>query len=113
MPGGVESGMQAGERAGEAADRVGYHAVAVFFVGRQVLVGVDEDLVDLRGEAREHPFDHRLAAQRLQALVDAAHAAALAAGEDDAGDAHAGPRKWDGGAPSSRRNMALNAEGLS
>ena len=69
--------------------------------------------VDLRRETREHPFDHRLAAQRLQALVDAAHAAAFAAGEDDAGDAHDGPRKCDGGAPSSRRNMALNAEGLS
>src|SRR5688572_3292496 len=113
MPGGVQAGMQTGERAGEAADRVGHYTVAVFFVGRQVLVGVDDDLADLRREAREHPFDHRLAAQRLQSLVDAAHAAAPAAGEDDAGDAHAGPRKWDGGAPSSRRNIALNAEGLS
>ena len=61
-------------------------------------------------------LDHRLAAQRLQALVDAAHAAALAAGEHDAADifiAHASLRKFDGGAPSSRRNMALKADGLS
>ena len=105
--------MQARERPGEAADGVGHHAMAVLFVGRHVLIGVDDDLGDLGRETREHPFDHRLAAQRLQALVDAAHAGALAAGEDDAGDAHDGPRKWDGGAPSSRRNMALNAEGLS
>ena len=38
-----------------------------------------------RGEALDHPFDHRFAAQRLQALVGPAHAAAQAAGEDDAG----------------------------
>ena len=34
-----------------------------------------------------HPCHHRLAAQDLQSLVHAAHAAALAAGEDHAGDA--------------------------
>ena len=62
----------------------------------------------------QHPFDHRLAAHQLQALVDAAHAAAAAAGEHDAGDVHAGAlRKCEGGEPSSRRNMALNADGLS
>ena len=107
--------MQAGERAGEAADLVGHHAVAVLLIGLEVLVGVDDDLVHLRREAREHPLDHRLAAQQLQALVDAAHAAALAAREHDSRHAHAAPaaRKCDGGAPSSRRNMALNADGLS
>ena len=44
------------------------------------------DLVDLRRERAEHPLRHRLAAQRLQSLVDAAHAAALAAGEHQSRD---------------------------
>jgi hypothetical protein len=52
----------------------------------------------------------------LQPLVDAAHAAALSAGEHDAGDLavcrHVA-RKLDGETPSSRRNIALNADGLS
>ena len=76
--------MQAGERAREAGDLVAHDAVAVLRVGVHVLVRVDDDLGDLRREALEHPFDHRLAAQELQPLVDAAHAPALAAREHDA-----------------------------
>jgi hypothetical protein len=37
-------------------------------------------------QALDHPMHHRLATQFLQALVDAAHAAAEAAGQHDAGD---------------------------
>ena len=107
----AESGVQTRERAGETADAIAHHAVAEGRVALEVLVGIDDDLVDLRREARDHVLDHRLSAQHLQPLVDAAHAAAEAAGEDDAAHAHA--RKLDGGAPSSRRNMALKADGLS
>src|SRR6478609_5543800 len=106
-----KSSVQAGKRAGEAADMVADDAVPERGVALEVLVGIDDDLVDLRREPRQHMLDHRLAMQRLQTFVDAAHAAAEAAGEHDAAYIHA--RKLDGGAPSSRRNMALKADGLS
>ena len=79
--------MQSGERAGEAADGVRHDAVAEARVGLEVLVGVDQDLVHLRREPREDRGDHRLAVQQLQALVDAAHAAPLAARKHDSGHA--------------------------
>src|SRR5688500_7720162 len=82
----LHPGVEAGERAGEAGDFIrDYRSEATVLF--QVLVGVDDDLVDLRREALDRPLRHRLAAQELQALVDAAHAAPLAAGEDDPGDA--------------------------
>src|SRR6185503_21184140 len=111
MGDGAEPRVQAGEGTGEARDLVAHHAMAEGAVALEVLVGVDHDVLDLRREAREHVLDHRLAVQELQALVDAAHAAAESAGEHDAADLHA--LKLEGGAPSSRRNMALKADGLS
>src|SRR4051794_9424413 len=107
----LQSRMHPGERSGEAADRVADHALPECAIALEVLVGVDHDLAHLRRKPLEHMPDHGLAMQQLQALVDAAHTAAESAGQHDAGNIHA--RKLDGGAPSSRRNMALNAEGLS
>src|SRR5688572_611723 len=86
MAGGLEPGVQAGERAGEAAGPVGHQAPAEARVGLEVLVAVDEQLRHLRREALDRPRGHRLAAQQLQALVHAAHAAALPAGEDQPGN---------------------------
>ena len=85
-----ERDVQARERPGESADRVGDHAVPERGVVVDVLVGVDQHLVDLRREALEHVRDHRPAVERDQPLVDAAHAPALSAGEHDTGDADRG-----------------------
>ena len=49
--------------------------------------------LDLRREALDDAVEHRLAADRDERLVAAAHAPAEPAGEDDAGDAAAGPRR--------------------
>jgi hypothetical protein len=57
------------------------------FVAIEILIGVNDDLVNLRRETAEHVLHHRLSVQLLQPLVDAAHASAKAASEDDA--AHA------------------------
>src|ERR1700694_1714401 len=89
MRGRGQSRVQAGERAGEAADLIANDAMPERLVLLHVLIGIDDDVVHLRREARNHPGDHRLAVQELQALVDAAHAPALAAGEDEAADLHA------------------------
>ena len=97
MSGARERRMQAGERAGEAADVVAEHRVAEGLPGLEVLVGVDDQLVDLWGEARERVRRHRPAGEFDQAFVDAAHAAALAAGEQHAGDAAFGGARRSGG----------------
>jgi hypothetical protein len=85
-----QRGMQAGERTGEAADVVAEHRMTEGLPGREVLVGVDDQLVDLGGEAGERVRRHRLPGELDQALVHAAHAAALAAGEQHPGDAAVG-----------------------
>ncbi len=81
-----EAALEPRKRPREARDLVGDHAVPVAGVRLGVAVGVDQQLVHLRGEALDHVRHHGLAAERLQSLVDAAHAAALAAGEHEAGD---------------------------
>ena len=53
----------------------------------EILVGVDQHFFDLRRETLKHPRHHGFAAQFAQALVDAAHAPALAAGKYHARDA--------------------------
>ena len=92
-------------------------------VGLAILVGIDDDIFYLRGEALDHVRDHRPAIQQLQALVHAAHATALAAGQHDTRDFQtvcvlhavlpALARYCEGGRPNSRLNMAENALGLS
>jgi len=81
-----EAALEAREGAGETADFIGDHAVAQVFVDLEILVRVDEELVNLRLQALDHPLHHRFAAEQLQALVHATHAAALAAREDHTRD---------------------------
>ena len=78
--------LQTGQRAGIAFDCVADHAIPERRVLVGVAVGVDQDLVDLRGKPIDHVRNHRPAREFDQALVDAAHAPAHAAGEDQAGD---------------------------
>src|SRR5256885_4883222 len=86
-----EPALEAGERSGEPLDLVGDHAIAEPRVRIRVAVGVDEELVDLREEPLDRVHRHRLAAEVLEPLVHAPHAAALAAREHDAGDAAHAP----------------------
>jgi len=79
------------ERAREALDRVGNDAKAERRVSIEVLVGVDQDVVDLRREPVQHVSHHGSAVKRHQALVDSAHAPALATGEHHA--AHSARRR--------------------
>src|SRR6185312_15566459 len=81
-----EAALESGEGPREARDLVGDHALAVAGVRLGVAVRVDQQLLHLGSEALDHVRHHRLAAEGLQSLVDTAHAAALAAGEHDAGD---------------------------
>ena len=53
--------MQAGEGAGVAADFVGHDWVAQCLILLDILIGVDQHFVDLRGEAFEHVLDHGFA----------------------------------------------------
>src|ERR1041385_1351343 len=92
MSRGLEARVQTGERPGEAADLVGHQAVAEARVGVWCLVALKEVSAPPRREPLERPLRHRLAAQRLQALVDAAHAAALAACEHHARNCAHGSR---------------------
>ena len=55
----------------------------------QVLVGADEHAAHLRRKPVEDPLHQRAPVKFLQALVDAAHATAGAAGQYDAGDRRA------------------------
>src|SRR5258708_39790926 len=82
MAGGGQPRGQSGEGSGDSADGVRHDAMAETFVGLEVLVGIDYDLVHLRCEARKDGRDHWFAVQQLQALVHAAHAPSLAARED-------------------------------
>jgi hypothetical protein len=70
----AQAGFQASERAGKASGLVGPHRHAKRGVRVEVLVGVDGNGGHLWRQPFEHVRSHRLAAQRLQALVDMAHA---------------------------------------
>ena len=74
------------KRTGEPADVVGNDGVPQGAIPVEILVGVDQNLADLGSEAREHVRGHRPPVEFDQPLVDAAHPAALAAGQHDAGD---------------------------
>jgi hypothetical protein len=82
----LQAGQHAGQRAGVVGQRVGPDRDAHRLVGRQVAVGVDHHGAHLRLQAQQRVQRQRHAQVVLQALVDAAHAAAAAAGEDKAGD---------------------------
>jgi hypothetical protein len=78
--------VQAGERTGEPADIVRNDGVPQGAIPVEILVGVDQELADLGREARQHMRGHRPPVELDQPFVDAAHPAALAAGQHDAGD---------------------------
>ena len=80
------AGFHAGQRPGETGQVVRPHRYAERGIRVEVLVGVDRHAGHLRGEPLEDVRGHGLAAERLQALVDLAHARAASAGEDQAAD---------------------------
>ncbi len=81
-----ECALQSRERTRKAGQRVGNDAVAKLRITIDVLIGVHEQFVDLRGKALDDPGDHRSAPKLLQTLVHAAHTAALTARQDHASD---------------------------
>ena len=83
-----EPGVQSRERARETVDVIADHRKPERFVLGNVPVGVDQDLVDLRGETLDDVVDHRTPLEQDESLVDAAHAPALPPGQDEPGDAH-------------------------
>src|ERR1022692_2798548 len=76
-----EAHVKAGEGADEATDRIRNDRKAERLVLVDVLVGVDQDVVDLRRKAFERVLHHGPAVKQYQSLVDAAHAPALSAGQ--------------------------------
>ena len=76
--------MQSCQRACESADGIGNHRIAERRIAFRILVRVDQHRSYLGRKPREHVRNHRLAVQFDQPLVDAAHAPAHAAGQDDA-----------------------------
>ena len=87
----AQAGEHAGERPGEALDRVGDHRQAELGEARRVAVGVEHHRADLRLKPLQHMGEHRPAGQGPQRLVAAAHAGGAPAGKDDAGE---GCRCW-------------------
>ena len=64
--------MQSGERAGKTADGVGDDPISERAIALDVLIGVDDDIADLRCEALEHVsatglVDYVLPAERMAA----------------------------------------------
>lgn len=88
---GGQAGGDAGQRAGVVGFGVGQHRPAQRGVGVQVAVGADQAArrrLALRGQAGQHMRGQWLAVQGLQAFVHAAHAAGLAAGQQQRGVAY-------------------------
>ena len=86
MCGFTQAAVQSRQRAYKTTDGIRDDAISKPLILFNILVGINQQFIDLRGEAFDDELRHRFAAQQLQALVDAAHAPALAAGEEDAGD---------------------------
>ncbi len=82
----AHAGEDAGERADEAFNRVGDDGQAELGEAGRIAVGVDGDPPDLGPQAIEDVLQHGLAGEVEQALVAAAHAPRLPAGQDDARD---------------------------
>ena len=83
---GRQSRVQSCEWPGKAADGVHDDSMSERTVALDVLIGVDEDVTDLRCEALEHVCDERAPVERHESLVDATHPPALTSREHDAGD---------------------------
>ncbi len=81
-----QSAQHAGQRAVEVSALVGPYRIAEFFILFQIAVGIDGDMADLHAQPVQHILHQGMFAKRLQPLVTAAHAARLAAGQNQAGD---------------------------
>ncbi len=88
---GRAAGLQAAEKAGQGPgkvlrQRIGHHAHAPGLVALGMAVGVDQQGPHLRREPLERVLRERPSPEGLQAFVDAAHAQAASARQDQAGD---------------------------
>ncbi len=82
-----EARCDAGQWARECGfGRVAVNREAVAPIQVRIPVRTDRDRTDLRLQARDGVLDQGLSAQRLEALVDAAHARTLSSRENQAGD---------------------------
>jgi hypothetical protein len=89
----AQSRQYARQRAREVAGRVGENRGGARGVLGCVAVGADHERAHLRRQPRDRMVDQGPAVPELQALVDAPHPLAAAAGQDQAGDAGAGRRR--------------------
>ena len=67
----------------ESRHGIGDHRKTERCKARWIAVGADDQILDLRPRPRDGTREQRLSAEHEQRLVAAAHAAGLAAGEDD------------------------------
>jgi hypothetical protein len=70
----AQARFEPGQRARKIRHLVGQHGRAKCAVRVEIAVGTDRQRSHLRSQARQHVFDHRAGAERLQALVHVAHA---------------------------------------
>jgi hypothetical protein len=82
----AQGGVEASQRSGEVADPIAEDRMSKGEIAVEVPVGVDQEICHLRLDPLDHPFDQGADAERLQALVDPAHAAATAPGQHETGD---------------------------
>ena len=85
----VEAGQNAGERSRKILDRVGDDRQAETGKPRRIAVGVEDQSVALRFQARDHAFEDGAAADPAHRLVAAAHPPRQTAGEQHPGVAGA------------------------
>ena len=87
----VEPGEHAGQGAELAGEVVGHHGQAVRRQTLRVAVGADDQRRALEPQGGDEPVGDRLAPDRPQALVAAAHAGGEAAGQEDADHRRSSP----------------------
>ncbi len=80
--------MQSGERRSRV-QHVRHHTLPKVGKARRFSIGVDDDLIHLRRDTRDHPFKERDAAKRDKRLFLPTHAARLSARDDRPQHAHA------------------------
>ena len=80
----VETGEDAGERAGKVGNVVGDNGKAELREPRRIAVGVQNDAIALRRDGLQYALEDGAATDLDQRLVTATHAAREAAGEDEA-----------------------------
>ncbi len=79
-----DPGMDARERAGMAGDAVRHHGEAEGREARQIAIGDNDEVRDLRPEALHDVGEDGASRERQQRFVGPAHAARFAAGKENA-----------------------------